>query len=177
MTWPAGQVVFDLIGVLAGPSWRELVVGPDLAAWRQLRVGAIAEEAFWDEASRRIYRAALAVRGDRMAMVTRLRARGVGIVIASNFAREWAATIRERMPAGLVDRWVFSGELGVAKPDPEFWRRLAVPPGTPVVDDQANNVASATAAGLCGVLAAPGVDLERAIVRALARGDSETRDG
>lgn len=171
MTCPEGQVVvFDLIGVLAGPSWRAMVVAPDPAAWRRLRVGAIAEEAFWSEDAGRVYRAALGLRGDRVALLGRLRARGLRIVIASNFAAAWAAVIRARMPAGLVDRWQFSGEIGVAKPDPEFFARLGVPGGTIVVDDQRENVAAATRAGLRGILAGPGVDLEAAIERGLAPG-------
>lgn len=172
-------IVFDLIGVLAGPSWRELVAAPQLEAWRRLRVGAIAEEAFWDAEARRIYRAALGVRRDRVEVVERLRRSGLvdEVVVATNYAREWGAAIRERMPAGVVDRWAISGELGVAKPDPEFWRRLAVPPGTVVVDDQAENVASASRSGLRGVLAAPGVDLEAAVLRALLDDRHELHNG
>jgi FMN phosphatase YigB (HAD superfamily) len=169
MSCPEGQVVvFDLIGVLARPSWRELCAAPDLAAWRRLRVGAITEAEFWSPEMGRMYRAALGLRGDRVALLRRLRAEGRTIVIASNFAREWVATIQARMPAGLVARWVISGEVGVAKPDLAFWPAVDVPAGTVVVDDQARNVAAATAAGLRGLWAAPGVDLAAALARALA---------
>ncbi len=166
----SGQViVFDLIGVLARPSWRELCVAPDLAAWRRLKIGAIDESAFWSEGQGASYRAAIGLRGDRLALLERLRARGVAIVIASNFAREWVPAVRSRMPADLVTRWLVSGELGVAKPDAGFWAALLrfVPPGTIVVDDQRRNCEAATAAGLRGLWAPAGIGLAASVEAAL----------
>lgn len=163
------EVVFDLIGVLGRPSWRELVVDPWAHDWRGIRVGAITEEAFWGPESAAAYRRAFGLRRDRVALLRRLRADGHTITIASNFAREWAPMVQARMPAGLVDRWVISGEVGAAKPDQAFWRAVGAAPGTVVVDDQAANVAAAEVAGLRGVVAAPGVDLAGLVARALAR--------
>ncbi len=166
-----GQViVFDLIGVLARPSWRELCVTPDLERWRQLKIGATPESALWTEGQGAAYRAALGLRRDRLALLTRLRARGVTIVIASNFAREWAPTVRAAMPDGLVARWLISGELGVAKPDPGFWAALLrhVPTGTVVVDDQRHNCEAATAAGLRGLWAPAGPAFAVRVEAALA---------
>ena len=167
----SGQViVFDLIGVLARPSWRELCVTPDLELWRRLRVGAIPESALWSEGQGAAYRAALGLRADRLALLTRLRARGVAIVIASNLAREWLPAVRAAMPRGLIARWLVSGELGVAKPDPDFWAALLrhVPRGTLVVDDQRRNCDAADAAGLRGLWAPAGTGLADRIDAALA---------
>ena len=167
----SGQViVFDLIGVLARPSWRELCVTPDLELWRRLRIGEIPESALWSAGQGAAYRAALGLRTDRLALLARLRARGVTIVIASNLAREWLPAVRAAMPDGLIARWLISGELGVAKPDPDFWAELLrhVPRGTIVVDDQRRNCDAADAAGLRGLWAPAGTGLADRIDAALA---------
>ena len=142
--------MFDLIGVLARPSWRELCVDPDLAAWRRLRVGALAEAEFWPAELAAAWRAALGLRADRLALLARLRARGHAIAVASNFAREWLPAVQARTPPGLVDRWIVSGEVGAAKPDPRFWAALLrhVPAGSLVVDDQRGNCEAAARARL-----------------------------
>lgn len=174
MTAPSAipGVAFDLIGVLAEPSWRELSPAPDLGRWRLLRTGAIEEDDFWDSAAARAFRACLRLRGDRLALVARLRARGLKIAVASNFARAWVPAVRALLPdPGLVDLWCVSGELGVAKPDPGFWRALqAQMPDALVVDDQRRNVESAAAAGLPALWALPGADLEARLLAALAAG-------
>ncbi len=167
---PGQVVVFDLIGVLAGPSWRELCVAPDLAAWARFKLGACSEADFWPVDAGHAYRAALGLRGDRLALLARLRARDISIVIASNFAAPWLPTIRERMPAGLVERWLISGELGVAKPATGFWTALRrhVPAGSLVVDDQRRNCEAATRAGLRGLWAPAGAPLAALVDAALA---------
>lgn len=170
----SGQViVFDLIGVLAAPSWRELYpadhLEDHLTLWSRLKIGAATEAEFWSDEAGRAYRAALALRRARLDLLARLRARDIAIVIASNFAAAWLPTIRERMPAGLVDRWLVSGELGVAKPAAGFWTALRrhVPAGTLVVDDQRANCAAATRAGLRGLWAPAGAPLDLLIDAAL----------
>lgn len=166
----SGQViVFDLIGVLAAPSWRELCPAGHLQLWSRLKIGAATEAEFWSDEAGRAYRAALALRRARLDLLARLRARDIAIVIASNFAAAWLPTIRERMPAGLVDRWLISGELGVAKPAAGFWTALRrhVPAGTLVVDDQRANCAAATRAGLRGLWAPAGAPLDILIDAAL----------
>jgi len=172
ITCLSGQViVFDLIGVLARPSWRELCINPDLELWRRLKVGAIPESMLWPAEQGTAYRAALGLRGDRLALLARLRARGVAIVIASNLAREWLPTARARMPAGLIARWLVSGELGVAKPDPRFWAEVLrhVPRGTIVVDDQRLNCDAADAAGLRGLWVPSGAGFTARVEAALRR--------
>ncbi|MCA9697992.1 MAG: hypothetical protein KC431_10750, partial [Myxococcales bacterium] len=69
-------LVFDLIGVLAEPSWRELARAPARAPWTALKTGMIAEEAFWSPEEAAAYRRVLRLRGDRLALLRRLRDRG-----------------------------------------------------------------------------------------------------
>ena len=173
-TCPEGQlrdaVVFDLIGVLARPSWRELCVDPDLAAWRRLRVGGLAEAEFWPAELAAAWRAALGLRADRLALLARLRARGHAIAVASNFAREWLPAVQARTPPGLVDRWIVSGEVGAAKPDPRFWAALLrhVPAGSLVVDDQRGNCEAAARAGLRALWVPSGAGFTARLEAALA---------
>lgn len=163
-------MVFDLIGVLAAPSWRELCPAPDLAAWASFKVGSCVEAEFWSEEAGRAYRAALGLRSDRLALLARLRTRGLAIVIASNFAAPWLPAIRELMPTGLVDRWLVSGELGVAKPSAGFWTALRqhAPAGSLVIDDQRSNCDAASRAGLRGLWAPSGAPLAILVDAALA---------
>jgi len=165
-------IVFDLIGVLAAPSWRELCGRPDLAAWARLRVGAITEGEFWAPALAAAYRGALALRADRLAFLARLRARGHAISIASNLARAWLPGVQAGMPAGLVERWLVSGEIGVAKPDPRFWGEVLrhVPAGSLVVDDQRRNCEAARQAGLRSLWVPRGAGFEARVEAALAEG-------
>lgn len=171
---PGQVVVFDMIGVLAAPSWREMNLvdrrTDALAVWSRLKIGAASEAELWSEAAGLAYRAAISLRRDRLDLLARLRARGIRIVIASNFAADWLPTLRERMPAGLVDRWLVSGELGVAKPAAGFWTALLrhVPAGTLVIDDQRANCAAATRAGLRGLWAPAGAPLADLVDAALA---------
>ena len=163
-------IAFDLIGVLAEPSWREVDGAPDLERWRRLRVGAIEEHDFWDSSAAAAYRQCLRLRRDRLGMLARLRARGHRIALTTNFARAWLAVVRERLPApSPIDLWLCSGELGVAKPDPRFWAHLRGHADVVlVIDDQRRNVDGARAAGLAAVWALPGADLEARIAAALA---------
>lgn len=163
-------VAFDLIGVLAEPSWREIHPAPDRERWRRLKLGDLSEREFWDDDAAAAYRACLRLRPDRLAYLTGLRARGHRIAVATNFAREWLAVVRERIgdPA-LVDHWLCSGELGVAKPDPRFWSRLSgLAPVVVVIDDQRSNIDAARAAGLTAVWAFPGGDLAARVDAVLA---------
>lgn len=84
--------------------------------------------------------------------LTELREAGVRVVIAGNQTARAGELLRAMdLPADLV---VTSGELGVAKPRPEFFRRVlevahAVPGTTVYVGDHpANDVFPAKAAGL-----------------------------
>lgn len=163
-------LAFDLIGVLAEPSWREIDGAPDYGRWRQLRIGAIEEHEFWDPAAAAAYRACLRLRGDRLALLARLRARGHRIALITNLARAWLAVVRDLLPdPALIDLYLCSGELGFAKPDPRFWHHLRSHGNAVlVIDDQRANIEAARLAGLTAVWALPGADLEARILAAIA---------
>jgi FMN phosphatase YigB (HAD superfamily) len=80
--------------------------------------------------------------------------------------------VQAGVPAGLVERWLVSGELGVAKPDPRFWAALLrhVPAGCLVVDDQRRNCEAAARAGLRSLWVPSGAGFEARVEAALAAG-------
>jgi putative hydrolase of the HAD superfamily len=86
--------------------------------------------------------------------VEELRDRGLRCAIATNQHRERAVYMhRELGYERLFDPLVVSAEIGVAKPDPAYFRRavelLGMPAGQVLfVDDVAENVASARSVGL-----------------------------
>jgi HAD superfamily hydrolase (TIGR01509 family) len=162
-------VVFDLIGVLAEPSWREFAP-PGLETWPRLRAGEIPEGAFWSAAHALAYRRALCFRRDRLAYVERLRARGHRICLATNFHSGWLAALLEKSEtARLFDAAVVSSEIGVAKPDPRFFAevRRHAPADSVFVDDQKPNCEAAARAGLRPVHAYLGRDIEGEVERLL----------
>ena len=160
-------VVFDLIGVLAGPSWRE--IGPEAAPrWRSFKLGEIDEATFWDAARAAAYRRVLDFRSERRAYVEELKARGRKICVATNFSGGWLRHLLSKSAAeALFDARVVSSEVKVAKPDPAFFAevlRLA-PLGSIFVDDQAQNCAAAERAGLRAIVARPGCGVEEEVER------------
>jgi putative hydrolase of the HAD superfamily len=86
--------------------------------------------------------------------VRALRARGLTCAIATNQHRERAAYMRRELGyERLFDPMVISCEIGVAKPDPAYFRqtldRLGLPAGQVLfVDDVLANVESAREVGL-----------------------------
>ena len=65
---------------------------------------------------------------------------------------------------------MFSGDLGVAKPDPEIWAALARQLGTTpedcvFFDDRQSNIDGAVAAGMSGVLWLGAVPAREELVR------------
>jgi HAD superfamily hydrolase (TIGR01509 family) len=83
-----------------------------------------------------------------------LRDRGIRTALLSNAPGASQAAKRSLEP--FFDALVFSGEVGVAKPDPKVYRltalRLDLPADRCVfVDDAAVNVRGAVAAGMVGV--------------------------
>ena len=91
--------------------------------------------------------------GEMRAVVERLRAgKRVKLGMLSNADRGWTERLRVR-GGGLFDDVVASGDVGVAKPDPAIFRlaakRLGVDPDACLmIDDQAQHVDGARAAGL-----------------------------
>jgi putative hydrolase of the HAD superfamily len=83
-----------------------------------------------------------------------LRAQGLRCAIATNQHRERAAYLRRELGyEGLFDPMVISGEIGVAKPDPDYFRyaveQLHLPAEQVLfIDDVAANVESARSIGL-----------------------------
>lgn len=166
-------IVFDLIGVLAGPSWRE--IAPQGASkWPSFRLGELSEAMFWDAAHAAAYRAALSFRSDRRAYVERLKARGFQICLATNFSAEWLRHLLAKSDAGaLFDARVVSAEVKVAKPDPAFFAevRRHAPRGSIFVDDQKENCAAAERAALRAIFAHPGCAVEEELEKLLGEAD------
>ncbi len=87
-------------------------------------------------------------------VLARVRAAGTPCYLATNQAAERAAAMRRDLGYdGLVDGGFFSFELGVAKPDPAYFRvigeTLGLPPGDLLfIDDVTANVAAARCVGL-----------------------------
>ncbi|MEU8636696.1 HAD-IA family hydrolase [Amycolatopsis sp. NPDC048633] len=89
-----------------------------------------------------------------VAVLAELDATGVRLGCLSNDVSEWSKLLRERFGLGeyLTD-WFISGDTGVRKPAPEAFtglcRRLDVVPNRILlIDDRAENVSAARAAGL-----------------------------
>ena len=163
-------IVFDLIGVLAEPSWRELAREPRAAAWAALKIGTLDEADFWPPRAAAAYRRALAFRPDRLALLEGLRRAGLRIVVATNLHAPWAYVLQASLQGpALIDHWLISGELGIAKPDPAFFARIRelAPAGSLFVDDTPTNCAAAARAGLRPLHVWPGTDLDGRIAAAL----------
>lgn len=90
-------------------------------------------------------------------LVRRLRERGYGVHLGTNQERNRAAHMRQVLGYDdLFDVSCYSYDLGVAKPDPGFFREAARRIGAPAsqvlfVDDSAANVAGAQEAGMAAV--------------------------
>jgi HAD superfamily hydrolase (TIGR01509 family) len=162
-------VVFDLIGVLAEPSWRE-IAPLDASKWRSFKLGGLAEAAFWDAAHAAAYRKVLSFRSDRLAYVKRLKERGYKICVATNFSGEWLGDLLSKSGASMLfDARVVSAEVKVGKPEPAFFVEVLrhVPGGSIFVDDQKSNCDAAARAGLRVVFAHPGRAVEDEVERLL----------
>ncbi len=102
-----------------------------------------------------LYRAVwhrIEVHADTLALVRQLRSDGIGVHLASTQEAGRAAVMRQ-LYDGEVDTAYFSCDLGVVKPDPEFFHRIladlgAAPDEVFFVDDTAPNVEAARAVGL-----------------------------
>jgi HAD superfamily hydrolase (TIGR01509 family) len=163
-------VVFDLIGVLAEPSWRELVLKTRDYRWDDLKHGIVDEDEFWDHRSRDLYRNLLRFRPDRLDLVRELRSKGLRICVATNFSSSWIATLIPQLGGeNLVDAWIVSAEVKACKPEVRFWSCVldVVPPGTLFIDDNLNNCVAARSAGLRTLWAHPGVGLADELHRRL----------
>jgi putative hydrolase of the HAD superfamily len=106
-----------------------------------------------------------------LAEVERLRRRGVRCHVASTQERYRAAYLEGTMGfADRFDRLFFSCQLGVKKPQLEFFQRVASELGTPpaallFIDDQQMNVDAARSAGWNAELYAFGDDISALLAR------------
>jgi putative hydrolase of the HAD superfamily len=97
---------------------------------------------------------------DAVPALTDLRARGLALVVVSNWDCSLPGVLEEAGLLGLVDGVVSSADAGAAKPDPRPFRRglqlVGAPPAEAlhVGDSPRNDVDGARAAGLQGLLLA-----------------------
>lgn len=95
---------------------------------------------------------------DSVAVLRDLHAAGVPLVALTNFAAETFPVARDRFGfLDLFDDVVVSGEVGLAKPDPEIFALVArragrAPSECVFVDDSPANVAGAADAGMDAIL-------------------------
>ena len=89
-----------------------------------------------------------------LALADRLRARGLGVHLATNQNPERASYMRRELGYGdRFDTQFYSCELGVAKPEAAYFQRILATVDAPAdqvlfVDDSARNVAGARETGL-----------------------------
>ncbi len=160
-------VVFDLIGVLAEPSWRDLVASDPalLEKWQKFKRGSAEEDAFWNKRLQKTYRTVLGFRPDRLQLVRHLRKQGYHVAIASNFSRGWLDHLLATLPAedrDIFDRILVSSDVKAAKPDPAFWEQLRkfAPEGSIFIDDRLDNCDAAEKAGYRAIWAHPAAHIE-----------------
>jgi putative hydrolase of the HAD superfamily len=92
-----------------------------------------------------------------LALLDELTEAGVSLALLSNAPMSFARVAEQQEWTKHFQRLVFSGDLGIAKPDPEIWSALAqeldAAPGDCVfLDDRQVNVDAALAAGMGAAL-------------------------
>jgi putative hydrolase of the HAD superfamily len=92
-----------------------------------------------------------------IALLEELTEAGVPMALLSNAPVSFARVAEQQEWAKHFRHLVYSGDLGMAKPDPEIWRALAeqldaVPSDCVFFDDRQVNIDGAVAAGMTGVL-------------------------
>jgi putative hydrolase of the HAD superfamily len=98
-----------------------------------------------------------------------LKAAGLRLALLSNMPREqWEALVNDLTWLSLCDAVVLSYRLGLAKPDPDIYRRcleqLSLAPDEVLfVDDDPDNVVAAKELGINGVLFTSVAELRRAL--------------
>lgn len=92
------------------------------------------------------------------------------LALLSNAPSSFGRAVEEQDWAKNFRHLVFSGDLGVAKPDPEIWAALArqletTPEECVFFDDRQSNIDGAVAAGMSGVLWLGAVPAREELVR------------
>ncbi|WP_052914688.1 HAD family hydrolase [Protofrankia coriariae] len=122
------------------------------------------------------------VRPEMVALVVEVKAAGYQTALLTNiFAerRDWLHTL---LPAGTIDAYGDSSELGLRKPDPTIYRRLLAmlgrgPREVAFVDDFPENLVPARDLGMVGVLYESSRQVRRALVEAGVRITLDPLDG
>ncbi|GAA0560902.1 HAD family hydrolase [Actinomadura livida] len=148
--WPAywaHRLPYDLGEVTAGDFWRQ-VCG---------RLGAPVDDGLIEVLVELDVRAWAHVNGDTLDLLEELAEAGTPLALLSNAPVELARMVDGRPWARLFRHRLFSADLRLAKPDPEIFGRLtdrlgARPDQVLFVDDRAENVRAAEAAGIRSVL-------------------------
>ncbi|MEU4741286.1 HAD family phosphatase [Actinosynnema sp. NPDC023658] len=132
---------------------------PDLEYWRAVgdAVGVPVDEELTRRLTEVDVRGWLRPEPAAVELVAELASAGVPLALLSNAPVSLARTAERQPWAGYFRHLVFSGDVGVAKPDPRIFaalaRRIGAEPGECVFfDDRQENVDGAVAAGLTGVL-------------------------
>ena len=137
-----------------------------------LGIGKISVEEFWREFNRRIKALGLSVpevktdlyrlyfhpelKMDTVALIKELRQQKHRVVCGTNTIQSHWENHMERGDYALFDQTYASNKIGLAKPDPEFWKTIMVAEGyepsqTYFTDDRLDNIQAAASLGIHSV--------------------------
>lgn len=166
---PAGWNWRDDIDRIAGPGFSEIVYAAEIPSLR-------GDERFRDALARLLVEhpqsplsaddligvwEMTAVEPGAFELVGEVRAHGVQCILATNQHDHRRAWMRDELGYDQhFDRVFYSCEMGVMKPDPEFFRRILDEAGLSAgevgfIDDSAKNIVTATDLGIRAVLHGP----------------------
>lgn len=127
----------------------------DLPYWRAVgeRLGVPVDDDLAGELARADIAGWLHADPGTLALLVELSTADVPLALLSNASSSFGRAAERQPWAGLFQHLVFSGDLGIAKPDPEIWRQLlarlgARPRECLFLDDKRVNVDGAREAGL-----------------------------
>jgi len=127
----------------------------DLEYWSAVgdRAGAAVDADLADELTREDVAGWLHTEPGALALLLELSAAGVPLALLSNASPSFGRAAERQPWASLFQHLVFSGDLGIAKPDPEIYQKLltrldASPEDCLFLDDKQANVTGAQEAGL-----------------------------
>ena len=132
---------------------------PDTEYWRAVgaRVGRKVDDATASRLTELDTHGWLRLDSDTVTLIDHLSAAGVPLALLSNAPSSFGRLVEGQSWSARFEHLMFSGDLGVAKPDGKIWAalldRLAASPSDCVfLDDRKINVDGAIAAGLRGLL-------------------------
>jgi putative hydrolase of the HAD superfamily len=131
---------------------------PDLAYWQAIggQLGFAVDEPTAAELTSVDVRGWLRLEAETVALVEQLHGIGVPLALLSNAPSAFGREVERQPWSGRFEHLMFSGDLGVAKPDAEIWAALldlldARPADCMFLDDRQVNVDGARAAGLAAM--------------------------